>query len=207
VKQAAGPKIQSIQRNILDFLVRYHPGIDLEDRAEKFVRQFADYLLPHSKILDIGGGWGFYHEPLRCRGHHHVVLDVIKPGVQKCPVVLYDGDQIPFEDESFDASLLITTLHHMSDPERVIREAVRVTRRTVIVIEDLYHHGPGKVWTKLRDQFFNVEFFGHAGQFKRKAEWQRIFESQGLHLIEEKEMYTWLSGLRILNGLLIFQKG
>ncbi len=197
--------IQDYQRRFLDFIVREYASADLEKRAEFFTGCFEKDLPPKSTILDIGGGWGFYHKPLQDRGHAHAVIDVVNPGFQKCPVTVYDGDRIPFSDKSFDVSLLITVLHHIPDPEHVILEAKRVTRKRLIVVEDLFHHPLGKIWTSFRDQLYNFEFFGHAGQFRSKPEWIEIFERCGFSLVREEERMTWLAGMRILNGVFVFE--
>ena len=49
---------------------------------------------------------------------------------------IYDGVQIPFENKSFDISLLFYTLHHTDDPLRLFSEAVRVTKRRILLIEE-----------------------------------------------------------------------
>ncbi len=201
-----GKTIRQWQQGLRDGMVRFYPGLDLEGRAEKFVRFFESHLPKESRILDIGGGWGFYAEPLSRRGHHVTVLDVAKPNFQKAPVVLVEpGSRFPFPDKAFDASLLITVLHHMSDPLSVVREAARVTRKVIVVVEDLYHHAIGRFWTHVRDQIYNFEFLGHPSGFKKKEEWLQFFHRLGFRLREEKELYTWLAGMRILNGLLIFE--
>lgn len=197
-------KILSCQRFILDTIVRNVPNLGLPERAEYFVKAFEQQLPGGSRVLDIGGGWGFYHEPLVKRGHQHIVLDVVKPGIQNAPVVVYDGKRIPFPDKSFDVSLLITVLHHIPDPEHTLKEARRVTRGRIVVVEDLFHHRLGGWWTCLRDQLYNFEFLGHAGQFKKKKDWISLFAKNGMPIIFEREMYTWLSGMRILNGVMVF---
>src|SRR5688572_17259012 len=117
-------KIRRMQRFLQDQMVRSHPALGLDRRAEEIVARFEKDLEPQSRILDIGGGWGFYAAPLESRGHSVTVLDVIKPGYQKAPVVIYDPrDPFPFEDKSFDVSMIVTALHHISKPEEVIREA------------------------------------------------------------------------------------
>ncbi|MDD5218381.1 MAG: class I SAM-dependent methyltransferase [Candidatus Omnitrophica bacterium] len=199
--------IRGFQREILDHIVRTNPGLGLDRRAEYFVSLFERYLEKPSTILDIGGGWGFYDEPLRKRGHSPTVVDVVKPGYQKAPVMIYDGNRIPFEDKSFDASLLITVLHHCPDPEEVLREAKRVTRNTLIVVEDIYHHALGRSWCVLRDRIYNMEFFGHPCNFKSAQQWMEIFGRHGFRVVEKIERYTWLAGLRILNGVFILNVG
>lgn len=198
--------IRDLQRRVLDTVVRYHPALGLDQRARKFVELFEKDLPKQSLVLDIGGGWGFYGAPLAEHGHHLTVLEVVKPGYQKTPVVIYDPkDSFPFPDKAFDASLLVTVLHHISDPESVLREAKRVTRKRLIVIEDLYHHALGRLWTQWRDQLYNFEFFGHPCQFRKKEEWIQTFQSLGFKVLDVKEVYTWLSGLRILNGIFILE--
>lgn len=207
MKNLALSKIRDIQRNVLDWIVRNHPSLDLAGRAEDFVKLFEKHISPKSKVLDIGGGWGFYADPLRKRGHEPVVLDVVKPALQKAPVFLYHNtNRIPFPDSSFDVSMLITVMHHVEDLEALLKEARRVTRDKVIVVEDIYNHSLGRLWTKWRDQLYNIEFFGHPGNFKTKDEWIALFADSGFKLNSYEEVYTWLSGLRILNGIFIFEK-
>ena len=196
--------IRKFQRNVLDEVVRRTSVGQLEKRAEFFAGRFEAFLPPASQVLDIGGGWGFYSEPLKRRGHHLTVLDVVKPGLQKSPVVVYDGGRFPFADKSFEVSLLVTMLHHVPDPSAVIREAGRVTRKFLVVVEDLYHHAFGRFWTVLRDRFFNFEFFGHPCQFRKKEDWIRLFGGLGYSLVNEEEVRTKLAGLGILNGILVF---
>ncbi len=187
-------------------MVRTFPSLGLDKRAEFFTKIFENHLKPSSRILDIGGGWGFYAEPLQKRGYEVTVLDVVKPGFQRAPVVIYPGGKMPFEDGAFDAAILVTMLHHTPDPEAILKEAMRVAKNRVIVVEDIYNHGLGRFWTILRDQLYNFEFFGHPCNFKTRAQWQETFKKLGLKLREEKQVYTWQAGLRILNIVFVLEK-
>ncbi len=198
-----GKKIRVFQRSIQDAMVRNFPGLGLENRAESFVGIFENHLTPGSEVLDIGGGWGFYAEPLEKRGHSLTVLDVVKPSFQKAPVIIYPGGKMPFEDKTFDTSLMVTMLHHTPDPESILREAARVTRGRVIVIEDIYNGPIDRVWTILRDQIYNFEFFGHPCQFRDAEGWKEMFSRCGLMLKDEKQVPTYLAGLKILNGVFV----
>ena len=196
--------VRKAQRQALDWIVENFPAVGLDRRAENFVSIFKEFVPPASRVLDIGGGWGFYAEPLkRSRGCDVTVLDVVEPRFRKAPVVLYSGGKFPFPDRSFDVSLLVTMLHHVPKPEAVLAEAKRVTRRAVIVVEDLYRTAAGRFWTVLRDRFYNLEFVGHPCQFRKKEEWFRCFRKLGLHLEFEKEIHTFLAGMRILNGVFV----
>ena len=198
--------LQVFQRRILDGIVRHFAHGELEARAEKIVRLFEKQIPSGCRILDLGGGWGFYAQPLTKRGHEHLVLDVVKPGYQKAPVVLYDGSRIPFPDASFDVTVLVTMLHHVPDPEALLKEVRRVTRRKVIVVEDLYHHRVGRFWTICRDRFLNVELIDHPHQFRTDAGWREFFKTSGFEVSSFKSFYAWLMGFRILNGVYILEK-
>jgi len=206
VHQLLTQKVRSLQRQILDSVVYHSPGIGLDKRAEFFVQKFKESIPPNSRILDIGGGWGFYQEPLERLGHSVLVLDVVRPRLQKAVLLLYDGQKFPLDDESFDVSLVITALHHIEDPELILQEAKRVTRSKIIVVEDVFHHGLGRLWTQWRDQILNFEFVGHPCNFKTQAEWNTVFNRQGLRVDDYKEVYTWLCGMRILNGIFVLSK-
>ena len=198
--------LQVFQRRILDGIVRYFVHGSLEARAEKIVQLFEDQIPAGGRILDLGGGWGFYAEPLKKRGHEHLVLDVVNPGYQKAPVVLYDGVRIPFPDQSFDVTVLVTMLHHVPDPEALFKEVRRVTRKKVVVVEDLYHHAAGRFWTICRDRFLNVEFLSHPHQFRTDTGWRGFFQTSGFEVSSFKSFYTWLMGLRILNGVYVLER-
>lgn len=198
--------LQSFQRRVLDGIVKHFAHGAIEARAEKIVQLFENQIPAGSRILDLGGGWGFYAEPLKKRGHESLVLDVVNPGYQKAPVILYDGSRIPFPDQSFDVTVLVTMLHHVPDPEALFREVRRVTRKKVVVVEDLYHHAVGRCWTICRDRFLNVEFMSHPHQFRKDGEWRGFFKAAGFEVGFFKSFYTWLAGFRILNGVYILEK-
>lgn len=197
--------VQVFLRSVLDCLVRRFAHGALEKRAEGLVRLFENQIPKNSCVLDLGGGWGFYDKPLRERGHEPLVLDVVKPGYQKAPVVIYDGTRIPFPDKSFDVALLVTMLHHVADPEALLREVRRVTRRKVVVVEDLYHHELGRFWTIGRDRLLNLELLDHPHQFRKHKEWTEFFRGLGFESEFFEKFYTWLAGFRILNGLYVFK--
>jgi len=195
--------IRGLQTRILDSLVRGGAEKQLQTRAELFTSLFEKELPTHSTILDIGGRWGFYSGPLEKRGHRPLVLDVVRPGFQKAPVVIYDGSEMPFADKSFDVSIFVTVLHHIRDQASVLQEARRVTRKRILIVEDLYHHPVGRIWTILRDRILNFEWFGHPCGFRTQGEWESFFKSQGLQVQGCRKVYTWLCGLRILNGIFV----
>lgn len=195
--------VRGLQTWILNRIVRGGAHKQLEARSEFFTRFFEKDLPPQSTILDVGGRWGFYTNPLEKRGHKPLVIDVVRPGYQKAPVVLYDGVKMPFADKSFDVSLFVTVLHHIRDQALVLQEARRVTRKRILIVEDLFHHPAGRFWTILRDRLLNFEWFGHPCGFRTEPAWKVFLKEQGFEVKECRKVYTWLCGLRILNGVFI----
>jgi len=60
-------------------------------------------------------------------------VDVLVRGVTHIPITEYNGETLPFDDDSFDIVTLIDVLHHTDAPDRILAECVRVARRAVIV--------------------------------------------------------------------------
>ena len=132
-------RIRLWQRNLHTWAVENFFIRSMEERAELFAQHFEDFLTPKSHILDIGGAWGFYFDPLCKRGHYLTVLDVAKSRYHRAPTVIYNpADPFPFLDQSVDASFLITMLHHTPDPSRLLEEAKRVTRGVIVVVSRTY---------------------------------------------------------------------
>ena len=62
--------------------------------------------------------------------------------------VLGSGSALPFPDRSFDAVCEFAVLHHVSDPNAVVREMLRVAKRAVL-ISDSNRFGQGSPLARL----------------------------------------------------------
>jgi SAM-dependent methyltransferase len=86
-------------------------------------------------VLNVGAGTGSY-EPA------HLDVTAIEPSqtmiVQRppgsAPVVQGVAEDLPFEDDSFDAAMAIITVHHWNNARAGLTEMVRVARRRVLVL-------------------------------------------------------------------------
>src|SRR2546423_11555675 len=75
---------------------------------------------PERRLADIGGGTGNYAIALKREGWEPVVIDrsaemLARTAAKGLQVVEADAQQLPFEDESFDAAMMISMLHHVED--------------------------------------------------------------------------------------------
>lgn len=84
-------------------------------------------------ILDVGCGSGQIAANLQARlpGSRIEGVDVLVRPNTYIPVTAFDGRELPFGDGSFDYVLLVDVLHHTLNPEQLLAECLRVSRRGV----------------------------------------------------------------------------
>jgi SAM-dependent methyltransferase len=118
--------------------------------------------------LNVGSGHGFFSQAARRAGFGMTSLEVAAPqdAVDRDELVLYDGEHMPFADGAFDASLAMYVLHHTPRPAEVLQEMRRVSRRRIVLVEELYRHLPGKLSLALLDCAVNA-----TGGLKSKIRW------------------------------------
>ncbi len=115
----------------------------LVKRAQIMHEQIKPYLMEGS-ILDLGCGDGRLARLLSQDGFNLQLADVYKnPNLSDTDMpfrLLGQSEAIPYNNNQFDNTLLLTVLHHSDDPVNVLKEAHRVTRPNgrVIVIESVY---------------------------------------------------------------------
>lgn len=156
-------------------------------------------------VLDVGTGTGALSLLLLAEGKQLTSIDVVdKSDFEEVVPQLYNGRDLPFEDGSFEVVQLITVLHHIPDPDRVLVEALRVGKK-VIVMEDIYTNLVQKYLTWFVDSLVNKEFWGHPHTNRTDTEWKATFESMGAELVIE-EQYRFLGLFRQVTYVLINRK-
>jgi SAM-dependent methyltransferase len=120
-------------------------------RLPKFARMFKKNILTLDgyKVLEIGGGVGEMFENLSAKfiddnfsytitEYSPNAVDVLKKKYnERCnPVVVQaDAEHLQFEDNSFDVVCAFDVQHHVSDPQKMAQEMLRVSRRHVFLCE------------------------------------------------------------------------
>ncbi len=118
------------------------PG-KLAERASIMYGQIKPHLLTGS-VLDLGCGDARLAQLLAQDGFTLQLSDVYQnPHVAKIGLPFQlsgQSEALPFNDNQFDNTLLLTVLHHSDNPLQVLHEAHRVTRPggRIIVIESVY---------------------------------------------------------------------
>jgi len=96
----------------------------------------------------------------------------------------FDGCQLPFADNSFDFCTLIDVCHHLAEPEKLLKECARVSRKFVL-IKDHYCQNH---WDRVRLGF--MDWFGNSirgihltSHYLSRRQWQNLFEHLGFKTI------------------------
>jgi len=98
-------------------------------------RHLGELLPREASVVDVGCGDGVIDRLVLDSRPDLTIegLDVLRRPVTAIPVRLFDGMTLPYETQSRDVVVLIDVLHHAADPLRLLAEAVRVSRRAVLI--------------------------------------------------------------------------
>src|SRR5881397_117420 len=88
-------------------------------------------------VLNVGAGTGSYEPPDRdvTAVEPSALMRAQRPA-GAAPCVAAVAESLPFEDQSFDAAMAFSTVHHWQDPIAGLREMRRVARRVVVFTFD-----------------------------------------------------------------------
>jgi len=152
-------------------------------RAELIFCSLKEFLKNEDTLLDIGCGSCNIIEVLNENNLNVVALDIknlsIIHGIK--PIV-YDGKRMPFVDNTFDCSMILTVLHHTTQQKELLDEAMRVTKRKIIVLEDIYTNKIDRYVTQFVDSIINLEL-RHPRTNRTDSEWRLFFKSLGLRIV------------------------
>jgi len=208
-----------------EILIRQRRELWTPEQVASFVRHFR--LKPGTKLLDAGCGFGYImrtYGPHCLPGGELVGLDRDKKlmataarfcrreGLAKAMrFVCGDVCAMPFDDNTFDVSIAHVVLIHLAEPERVLDELIRVTRRggCIALFEPARSGGSSTGWNSwheptIREQLLDVEVkmrkksgrvklgFGDFGVGLRLPAWM---EARGLERVDVRgnERVYWMA--------------
>lgn len=154
-------------------------------RKLRWMKNWLPFIGSH---IEIGSGPGSVLDVMRAHNYNVDGLDIRDSSYREdLRPILYNGKDIPFCNKAYDTALLSTVLHHTPDPEYILAEAARVSKR-VIIIEDVYEGRIMEWLTKALDSLMNLEFSGHPHSNRTDIEWHETFERLGLS-VQHKAIY------------------
>lgn len=175
---------EELKKLLADLDLGARIGESLKDRSRILFEQIKPYVAEGS-ILDIGAGDGRVGAAFQDGGREVRLVDVVDYNATDLPFKLYDGVHIPFPDKSFDYSFLIVVLHHCDEPLKVLDEAMRVTRKRIIINESVYLNEANRRFNMFFDWFYNRVL--HDGvnvpyNFNSPEGWEHLFRELGLQI-------------------------
>lgn len=169
-------------------------------KALNGMRDFSlDPLIEKKKIVDIGcGAAQYFYAPDKAlrRVGIDTSPEMIRESKRLYPrseYLVQSGEQLPYADDSFDVALLLFVLHHIPPDawEIFLREARRVAKREVLILDHVQHDFP---FLSLVQRTYWRLFDGGCAYRKEKA-WLPLLERNGFIIKDYKRMGTMFGNI------------
>jgi SAM-dependent methyltransferase len=167
----------------------------IHKRRISILSDWCSKLIPsNSKVLDVGCGDGqlarliAYKRPdISIQG-----IDVRQRDNAVMLVDTFDGKSIPYGEGSFDVVMFVDVLHHAAQPVTLLREAVRVARRGIVIKDHLAEGSLASLTLRIMDWVGNARH-GVALPYNywSLAKWHRVFDKLELRI------NSWESNLKL----------
>ena len=170
-------------------------------RVNVLTDRISQLIPPNAKVLDVGCGDGLLstlimqnRPDIEIRG-----IDVLVRKDTKIPVTEFNGTAIPFADQTFDTAIFVDVLHHTNNQLKLLDEARRVTRQSLIIKDHLLNGVLAGLTLRLMDWVGNASH-GVALPYNYWPEekWKAAFESLNLKVDSwetELKLYPSLANL------------
>lgn len=163
-------------------------------RVSKLCEHLTAMIPLNSSILDVGCGDGELARMIAEKRRDTDIsgVDVLVRPDTKIPISEFNGVTLPFPDKSFDLVMFIDVLHHTEDPKILLREAVRVAKKGVVMKDHTRNGLLANKTLRLMDWVGNAKY-GVALPYNywSLTEWQTAFAELKL------EPRVWLKDLNL----------
>jgi len=187
-------------------------------RRVKILSHHLSQLLPRNENLiglDVGCGSGELANNIQqlCPQVKMFGLDVSLRSDAIINITTFDGNKLPFEDKSYDFTMLVDVLHHTDNPTKIMQECCRVTRKFILLKDHICESG----WDRIRLSF--MDWIGNRAydvylpyNYLSKKDWEQLYkaskiqcetEVSKLNLYPQPFSYIFDSSLHFVTKLAI----
>lgn len=176
---------------------RLHASFVQGRRVRLLAEQLAPLMPKNGSVLDLGCGDGTLAATIKSLRPDITVTGLETLARESCHIDVeqFDGYSVPRGNDSMDTVLLVDVLHHADDPRRLLSEALRVARQSV-VIKDHNRNGLfAKATLRLMDRIGNARYgVALPHNYWSRKEWIAAFETlecQATTYQSRPNLYPW----------------
>ncbi len=163
----------------------------------------ADFLLTNisgSRVLSVGCGSGDIEKIIKFNGSKEILgLEISKSENPKIPIMLYDGENFPFENNSFDTVLFVYCLHHtknLQEIHRLMEEAARVSKKEILILDHVYNNILERIGLIIFDYCWNKLFYLKLKMpitfnYLKEVEWRKLFDDMCLKVVGKENPFKF----------------
>jgi SAM-dependent methyltransferase len=174
----------------LNIIENIHGNYVLDRRVKRLSSLISNLLPDNASVLDVGCGDGKISATIQNIRKNVTIqgLEVIERSDCAIPFILFDSINIPFDDNSYDCVMFTDVLHHASNIPQLIKEALRVARKSVIIKDHLLKGIGAQCILQFMDNVGNTRHgVPSPGQYLTKGQWFHLFEELGSSVEEWNE--------------------
>lgn len=177
-------KNQSLIYRLID---KIHSRLVFSRRTKTISSLVSKLIDSPANILDVGCGDGLIDKKILDSKSGLTIkgIDVFTRGKTYIPVTVFDGQKMPAKDDEYDYVLIIDTLHHTLNPQKLIEEAKRVTKKYIIIKDHFCYGKLSACVLRLMDWVGNeAHNVNLPYNYLSPDQWDKIYKDLGL----EKEI-------------------
>jgi SAM-dependent methyltransferase len=174
----------------MNLIESVHSGYIEERRIRRLTGHLTEVLPKNVSVLDVGCGSGHLAQNINQERADLTFagIDVLLREKTWMPVRTFDGQSIPFDSASMDVVMFVDVLHHADDPMPLLREAVRVARKSVIIKDHLLEGVFAESTLRFMDHIGNARYsVALPGNYWRRRDWEQAFMTLGMNPVEWRE--------------------
>jgi SAM-dependent methyltransferase len=118
-------------------MARLHEPV-YDSRLRELTRLIVPHLRARDRVLDVGCGLGALGRAIlddkSCPASVQIHgLERARRDGHLIDIEIYESETLPYAERSYDVVILADVLHHVSDPDRLVAESIRVSDRLLII--------------------------------------------------------------------------